>query len=533
MTPRTRYARSGDLRIAYQVVGDGPIDLVHAPGYISHLEHAWEEPGFAHYLRRLAAFSRLILFDKRGTGLSDRVAGIPPLAERMDDVRAVMDAAGSERAVIYGFSESTELAVLFAATYPHRTRALTLLHAYASEVRAPDYPWAPTPEEAAQAIAEEAETIDAEWGTATRLEFFAPSRMHDPAFVAWFSAFERLSASPGALLALDRMNAIVDVRHVLPTIQAPTLVLTRAGTDPCVVAQSRYVAAHIPGAQFVVVPGIDYLPQVGDSDALVDEIEAFVTGVRPSTRIDAVLATVLAAELVDPAQQALARGDRRWSDGTARFQEAARQLVVRFHGALVHAGGERLTATFDAPGRAIRAALALTAAASALDLPVRCGLHIGECLLRGDRLQGVALALAGWIASQAAPNEIVVSGAVRDLLAGADLRFVDRGVRMIPGQATTWRVYAVPPEQAAEARGADVASLVGPRRPPGPAGQRLSIRERDVLRLIAAGCTNAEIGDTLVISPRTASTHASHMLDKLGLTSRAELIAFAHQHGLA
>ena len=259
MAPRTRYAKSGDLSIAYQVVGDGPLDLVHAPPAVSHLEYHWEEPGYARYLRRLAAFSRLILFDKRGTGLSDRAAGIAPLEERMDDVRAVMDAAGSARAVIFGSSESAPLACLFAATYPARTAALVLYAAYAAEVRQPDYPWPPTAEERAAQLDDLAATLHETWGNADRLAEVAPSQADDPAFRAWFGTFLRLGASPGAFVALDRMNAAIDVRHVLPAIRVPTLVLHRVDGHERVIAESRYVAARIPGARLVELPGSDYL----------------------------------------------------------------------------------------------------------------------------------------------------------------------------------------------------------------------------------------------------------------------------------
>jgi pimeloyl-ACP methyl ester carboxylesterase len=320
MEPRTRYARSGDLSIAYQVVGDGPVDLVHAPPFVSHLEHAWEEPGYARYLRRLAGFSRLIVFDKRGTGLSDRAAGIAPLEERMDDVRAVMDAAGSGRAVILGVSESAPLAALFAATYPERTVALVLLGAYASEVRAPDYPWSQTAEERAKDLDELAATIHETWGAegvsgegvvADVLAAMAPSAAGDPAFRAWFGAFLRLGASRGAVIALERMNAAIDIRHVLPAIRVPTLVIHRAEERHHRIEESRYVADRIPGARLVRPPGVDYLQFVGDVDALVDEIEAFVTGAPPIGLPDSVLATVLVSEVTDQAGQAVAHGDLR------------------------------------------------------------------------------------------------------------------------------------------------------------------------------------------------------------------------------
>jgi pimeloyl-ACP methyl ester carboxylesterase/DNA-binding CsgD family transcriptional regulator/transcriptional regulator with XRE-family HTH domain len=276
--PATRYARSGDVSIAYQVVGDGPVDLVLGLGFVSHLEYAWEEPGFAHYLRRLAAFARLITFDKRGTGLSDRGVGVAPLDERMDDVRAVMDAARAARAVLLGASESGPLMALFAATYPERVAALVLYGTFASAVRAPDYPWRPAADELAALIDARARTLHRTWGTAD-----AFSVAGDPAWRHWFGTYLRLAASPGAAVALMRMNATIDIRHVLPTIRVPTLVLHRTDDPQQQIAEGRYVAAHIPGARFVALPSDTHHPYRGDTDALVDEVEAFVTGVRPAT----------------------------------------------------------------------------------------------------------------------------------------------------------------------------------------------------------------------------------------------------------
>jgi pimeloyl-ACP methyl ester carboxylesterase/DNA-binding CsgD family transcriptional regulator len=511
MAPQTRYARSGDLSIAYQVVGDGPVDLVLAPPYVSHLEHAWEEPGYAHYLRRLAAFSRLILFDKRGTGLSDRVAGVPPLADRVDDVRAVMDAAGSRRAVVCGCSESTPLAVLFAAAHPARAAALVLLHAYASETRAPDYPWAPTAEDLGAELDALARTVHEDWGSGDDVADLAPSRRHDPAFRAWFGAHQRLGASPGAALALARMNAAIDVRHVLPAVRVPTLVLTRSGLAEAVVGPARYVAARVPGARFAAAPGGDYLPYVGDADALVDEVEAFVTGVRPPAAVDTVLATVLAVEVVDPAGQALALGDRRWSDLEDRFRDRAAQAVARFRGDLLPPGDGPALATFDGPARAVRGAEAVRAAAHGLGLGVRCGLHAGECPTPGGRARGVAVAVAGWVARQAAPGEVLVSGTVRDLVAGADLRFADRGVRPLAGGAGEWRLFAVDPEPWAGHEPPVPA-------PPGPAhrADALTRREREVLPLVARGLSNRQVAEALGIGERTAEGHVAGILAKWG-----------------
>src|SRR5215213_7299528 len=465
MAPRTRYARNGDVSIAYQVVGDGPIDLVHGPGAISHLEYAWEEPGYARYLRRLASFSRLILFDKRGTGFSDRSAGIASMEERMDDVRAVMDAAGSERAVLFGVSEIAPLSCLFAATYPERTAALVLYAAYASELRKPDYPWPPTADERAAQIDDMAATIHETWGNVDRLADVAPSLADDPAFRTWFSTFCRLGASPGAVVMLERMDALIDVRHVLPTIRVPTLVLHRLDADYNV-EHGRFVAAHIPGARLVELPGVDYFSFVGDSDALIDEIEAFVTGATPLAVPDHVLATVLVSETAAPAGRLVALGDQRWGDLHERFQALASREIARFRGRPREVTGDRVVATFDGSARAIRCAEAIGEAARNLALPIRSGVRTGECEVRDDHVSGIAVPLAAWIATQAAAGEVLVSSTVKDLVAGAGLGFADRGTRTLAGLPGDWRLYAVLPEALEDLEPSDdIAVQVQPPRP--------------------------------------------------------------------
>jgi pimeloyl-ACP methyl ester carboxylesterase/class 3 adenylate cyclase/DNA-binding CsgD family transcriptional regulator len=524
MAPRTRYARNGDVSIAYQVVGDGPIDLVHGPGAISHLEYAWEEPGYARSLRRLAAFSRLILFDKRGTGLSDRSAGIASMEERMDDVRAVMDAAGSERAVLFGVSESAPLACLFAATYPERTSALVLYAAYASEVRKPDYPWPPTADERAAQIDESAVTIHESWGNVDWLADEAPSRASDPAFRTWFSTFLRLGASPGAVVMLERMDALIDVRNVLPTIRVPTLVLHRRDTRNYNVEHGRYVAAHIPGARLVELPGADYLPFVGDTDALIDEIEAFVTGARPLAVPDHVLATVLVSEIAAPAGRLVALGDRRWGNLQERFQALASREIARFRGRPREVTGDRVVATFDGPARAIRCAEAIGNATRDLDLPIRSGVHTGECEVRDDQVSGVAVPLAAWIATQAAPDEILVSGTVKDLVAGAGLCFADRGARSLVGILGDWRLFAVlPGAQEDTEPSADAID----RSQLGLPLTELTRREREVLPLVARGLSNRQIADELSIGERTVEGHVANILAKWGMASRTQLAVTA------
>src|SRR5438270_972132 len=308
--PTTRYARSGPVSIAFQVVGDGPRDLVYVGGWVSHLEAAWDQPLVARFLSRLASFSRLILFDKRGTGLSDRVADreLPTLEQRMDDVRAVMDAAGSDRAALFGQSEGASMAILFAATYPERTTALITFGAFACRIWSPEYPWAPTPQQR-QAFYD---VLERDWGREADVANLAPSVAHDEGFKRWFATYCRLSASPGSALALARMNTEIDVRNILSTVQVPTLLLHRTGDRDSNVEEGRYMATRIPGARLVELAGSDHLPYAGDQDALVDEIEEFRTGLRPAPRADRVLATVLFTDIVGSSQLAASLGDRDW-----------------------------------------------------------------------------------------------------------------------------------------------------------------------------------------------------------------------------
>ena len=445
--PQTRYARSGDLSIAYQVVGDGPADLVATPGFVSHVEYHWEEPAFARYLRRLAAFSRLIVFDKRGTGMSDRVAGVPTMEERMDDIRAVMDAAGSERAVLFGVSEGVPMSALFAATYPERTSALILYGGFASNIRQPDYPWAPPADEKRTQIDARARTIHRTWGTdegtAEALGRFAPSMAGDESFRRWFATVMRLSVSPGAAIALSRMNAEIDIRHVLPAIRVPTLVLHRTGDREQHVDEGRYLARHIPGAKFVELPGDDHPSFIGDMDAVVDEIEEFVTGVRPDREPDRVLATVLFTDIVGSTEHAVRLGDRRWRDLQERHHALVRRELARHRGKEIDTAGDGFLATFDGPARAIRCAKAIGAGVRELGLEVRAGLHTGECELRGKRVSGIAVHTGARVAAQAGPGEVLVSSTVKDLVAGSGLQFEDRGVHALKGVPGEWRLYAV------------------------------------------------------------------------------------------
>ncbi|MFQ5810829.1 MAG: adenylate/guanylate cyclase domain-containing protein, partial [Armatimonadota bacterium] len=388
MQPETRYAKSGDVNIAYQVVGDGPLDLVLVHGWVSHLEHQWEHPSLARFLHRLASFSRLILFDKRGTGLSDRVSvtELPTLEQRMDDVRAVMDAAGSQRAALVGISEGGPMCALFAATYPERTSALVMYGTYAKWIRDPQYPWARTREEHEQAF----EVYERRWGTPIGLHVFAPSVADDEGFRQWWARNLRLAASPGAGVALYRMNVEIDIRHVLPAISVSSLILHRSGDLLIDIGGSRYIAQRIPGAKYVELPGVDHLPWVGDADAILDEVQEFLTGVRPAPEPDRVLATVLFTDIVSSTAQAAELGDRRWRDLLDGYYALARRELDRFRGREVKTTGDGFLATFDGPARGIRCACAISEAVRPLGIAVRAGLHTGECEVMGEDVGGIA-----------------------------------------------------------------------------------------------------------------------------------------------
>jgi pimeloyl-ACP methyl ester carboxylesterase/DNA-binding winged helix-turn-helix (wHTH) protein len=411
--PPTHYARSGDVNIAYQVVGEGPIDLVFVMGWVSHLDYFWAEPSFARFLTRLASFSRLILLDKRGTGLSDPVRDPPTLEQRMDDVRAVMDAVGSTQAALFGVSEGGPMCCLFAATYPEKTRALVMFGTYARRTWDPEYPWAPTEEQRERFL----EEIRDHWGEPVGLEERAPTMVNDPAFRSWWATYLRMGASPGAAVELTRLNAEVDVRHVLPTIRVPTLVLHRR-SDRCLkIEEGRYVAAQIPGARFVELDGVDHLPFVGEQESIVGEIEQFVTGSRSLLEYRSVLATVLAG-LIDP------------GDASERFLEHVRREVSWFRGSPLVTHDGRFEAAFDGPARAIRCGRALAAAAPRFGLTLRAGLHTGECEATESRLNGAAVELARQVAQRAAAGEVLVSRTVKNLVAGSGFQFDDRGRRM-------------------------------------------------------------------------------------------------------
>jgi pimeloyl-ACP methyl ester carboxylesterase len=436
--PQTRYARSGDVNIAYQVVGDGPRDLVLVPGWLSNVEVFWEHPAPAAFLTRLASFCRLILFDKRGTGLSDRVP-IPGIETRMDDVRAVMDAAGSERAVLFGYSEGGPMCAVFAATYPARAAGLIMHGSYARRVRAPDYPWGVAPAEWERFV----EITCRDWGGPVGLEERAPSLFDDEAFRLWWARFVRMSAGPAGNAAILRMNAQIDVRHVLPSIRVPTLILHPEGDRTARVEHGRYLGRQIPGAQYVEMPGIDHVPFGDTSDRTLAEIEAFVTTLPTGGEADRVLATVMFTDIVGSTERAAELGDRRWRELLEGFHGAIRGQLARFRGREIDTAGDGLLAAFDGPARAVRCASAVGEAVRPLGLRVRTGLHTGECEVMGDKLAGIAVHIGHRVAAAAAEGEVLVSSTVRDLVAGSGLQFSDRGRRTLKGIPGEWQLYAV------------------------------------------------------------------------------------------
>ncbi len=443
-TPPTKYVKSGDASIAYQVVGDGPIDLVICLGFATHLELQWESPPFAGFFERLSSFSRLIIFDKRGTGLSDPVTEVPTLEQRVDDVRAVMDAAGSERAALFGVSEGGPMSVLFAATHPDRVSALVLHGAMGRTTEAPDYPWA-SPAEALRESA--AEFIVPYWGQHAEgmVELFAPSFADDPQAAEFTARMERSAASPAMVQQLFEMFLDIDVRAILPTIQVPTLVLHRRGDRVVNRRAGEELAAQIPHARYVELPGIDHLPWAGDSEAVLGEIEEFLTGARSVAEPDRVLATVMFTDIVGSTERAGELGDARWRELLAAHQAALRRELIRFRGLEVKTLGDGCLATFDGPARAIQCGGAIAEAGRPLGLEVRIGLHCGEIELMEKDVGGIAVHIAARVGALAAAGEVLVTSTVKDLVAGSGIRFDDRGEKHLKGVPGEWRLFAAAP----------------------------------------------------------------------------------------
>jgi class 3 adenylate cyclase/alpha-beta hydrolase superfamily lysophospholipase len=436
VSSRIRYARSGDVNIAYEVTGDGAFDLVLVSGFFSHLEIDWELPAHARFLERLGSFARLIRFDKRGTGLSDRGVGLPDFETRMDDVRAVMDAVGSQEAALFGYSEGGPMSILFAATYPARTRALILYGTYAKRLWSEDYPWAPSLE-ARQAAARE---LEVSWGENVDISTMSPHA--DQAEIEWFHRRGRASLSPAGARDLILMNSKADVRELLPSVQCPTLVLHRSGDLDSRVDEGRYIAGRIPGARFVELPGDVHVPYV-DMDPMLDEVEEFLTGTRPMPPSRRILATLLFTDIVGSTEMVRELGDRAWSERLADHHAAVRRELARFSGDEVDTAGDGFLAVFDGPARAIRSALAIRDAVRSVGFEMRAGLHTGEVERGADHLRGIAVHLAARVLGAASPGEVLVSQTTHDLVEGSGLVFDDRGAHELKGIEGARRLYAV------------------------------------------------------------------------------------------
>lgn len=443
MNPETRYAKRGEAHVAYQVVGDGPIDFLLTDAWFSQVEIRWELPAWARLLNRLAKIGRVIIFDRLGTGLSDPVplTALPTLEEWMDDVRAVLDAAASDRAVLIGAFDAGPMAILFAATHPDRTKALVLANTYARFARAPDYHHgAPL-----EALKHGLDFIVRKWGTAELFAAIAPSIAEDEEARRWFGRLCRQSASPGVLGAMVKVIQAIDVRAVLSTIRVPTLVLHRSNAQWIRIGHGRYLAEHIQQARLIELPGRDSAIMSGDQDALLAEIELFTTGKRPEHETDRVLSTVLFTDIVGSTDRIAREGDRAWQELLSRHYAVVRRELARHRGREVDTAGDGLFATFDGPARAIRFAMALRKEVRALGLELRTGLHTGECELTGNKVSGIAVHIGSRIQAKSDPGEVLVSSTVKDLVSGSGIEFIDRGGHVLKGVPDEWHLFAVKP----------------------------------------------------------------------------------------
>ena len=447
MKAETRYAKVGDIHVAYQVVGSGPVDIVSIPGIFTHVEWLWEEPSSAAYLRELASFARLILFDPRGLGLSDRSATLPTLEEQIDDVIAVLDAVGSESPYVFGASQGGLMAMLLAATHPSRTRGLILYATYPTALADADFPWGRSEEW----LAEYTRQLDADWGTGAFASHVAPSRSEDDAFRAWWGKLERYAAGPGNAIAYSLINRLTDVRPILASITAPTLILHRRGDLYRDIRIGGYLAENIPNARLVELSGIDHLPYVGDSAAVTREIRAFVAGAdgahgadaaAPAGDVDRELATVVFLDIVGSTDLAREMGDSRWSALLDQFLNVVRAQIGRWRGVEIDTAGDGVLARFDGPARGLRYALGVRAGIEELGLRIRAGVHTGEVVMYPDGIRGIAVHLAARIASEASPSEVLASTTVRDLVAGSGLAFTDRGRHTLKGLEGEWQLFA-------------------------------------------------------------------------------------------
>jgi pimeloyl-ACP methyl ester carboxylesterase len=436
--PEISYAKSRGLSIAYSVAGEGPLDLVIVPGFVSHLEGSLGQPRIARPVGRLASFSRVIVFDKPGTGLSDPTDGPATLEERMEDLTAVLDAAGVERAALFGISEGALMCALFAASHPDRTQALVMYGSYAKGIADEDYPWAPQQVQ----VDLGAEMIEEEWGTGVMLDVYAPSMLHDEEFARWWARYQRMAASPGMARAAATLAAEVDIREVLPAIAVPTLVVHRKDDSLWPVEGARFIAERIPGAELAEIEGIDHFPFAGDAEELVSVIEQFLTGSRHAPEPERQLLTVLFTDIVDSTERGAELGDRRWRELLEGHDEVVREQLDRYRGREVKATGDGFLATFDGPARGIECARAIAAAVRPLGIEVRAGLHTGECEIRGDDIAGITVNIGARISDLAGAGEVLVSGTVKDLVVGSDIEFEPRGTHSLKGVPGEWTVFS-------------------------------------------------------------------------------------------
>ena len=442
--PEVKYAKSGEVHIAYQTIGTGVIDVVFAGPATSHLAVWWEWPPMADFFRRLSKFCRLIIFDKRGVGMSDRAVGIAPLGERTDDIRAVMDACGSKSAVIFGASESGPMAILFAATYPTRTQGLVVFGAQACSRKTPDFPWGTTDEEWDEYIQRE----EREWGQPEFMQesavAMAPGMKGNAEYIQWHHRLVTFGASPASAVALTRMNREIDVRPELAAVQAPCLVMAPAGSE-IEVEMNRYIADHIPGSRFLPIPGASHMfpadPKA--SAAVLEAFRSFVDDLPGIQETNRTLTTVLFTDVVGSTKRLSELGDRAWGQLLGRLYDQAKVEVERFHGQTIKTTGDGILATFDGPTRAIRCASAIRGQARSLGLELRAGLHTGECIFKSGDVQGIAIHIASRVGDEAEDGEILVSSTVRDLAIGSDIKFRDRGVQTFRGEEGEWRTYSV------------------------------------------------------------------------------------------
>lgn len=452
VTPRVRFARSGGVDVAYQVVGDGPIDLVFVEGFVTHRQLAWELPSYRRFCERLAEFSRLILFDKRGVGMSDRVPGATTLEERMDDIRAVMDEVGSERAAVMGESEGGPLAILFAAAHPDRARALILQGAEVRERRDAEWPWGESTQDEHEAYLA---GLPARWGQVSErtLRALAPSASPEPWMMDWLSRVLSSSATPNTAEAFIRMAFEIDVRDVARTIRVPTLVLHAVDDQVCHVENGRWYARNIPGAAYVELPGGDHLAYFESADRVLAEVRGFLTGQREAAVPDTALVSLLFVDVVGSTERAADLGDRRWADLLARYHAVVRREVGQHRGREIDTAGDGFFLSFDGPARAIRCAAAIVREVRALGLEIRAGVHVGELGFVDGKPVGLAVHVGARIGALASPGEVLVSATVRDLVAGSGLTFADRGAQVLRGIPDEWRVFAVQPSDARDPTG--------------------------------------------------------------------------------